>query len=206
MEFKAVWSALAQNFTLANLIIRAAYIICIALAFELIAWWAGRQIEKYVSPLITGDAEREAAWRIRRRTILRHTPKLFSRAVLYTLALILVFEIFGVPVLPLSLAIGSVVLLFGAALLPVLRDFGQGYTLLAEDALAPGDAVDIDGHQGVVEKFTLRGVQLRDKDGRAHLLSNRGISNVVVYRRKVQDTKDFHDPLAAPAPDKKRSA
>lgn len=195
MELKAVWAALAQNFTLANLLIRAAYIICIALAFEAMAWWAGRLIEKQVSAFITADSQRDSAWRIRRRTILRHTPKLFSRAALYTLALILIFEVFGVPVLPLSLALGATTLLFGAALLPVLRDLGQGYTLLAEDSLAPGDAVDIDGHLGVVEKFTLRGVQLRDKEGRTHLLSNRDISNIIVYRRKQQKTKQSVDPL-----------
>lgn len=196
MDFKVAWATLAQNFTLTNLVIRAAYIICIAIAFEGIAWWAARKIEKSVTPFITADAERDAAWRIRRRTLLRHTPKFFSRALLYTLAVILIFDVFGVPVLPLSLAVGAVLLLFGSALLPIMRDFGQGYALLAEDALAPGDAVDIDGHQGVVEKFTLRGVQLRDKDGRAHLLSNRDISNVIVYRRKVQDAKDYEQPLA----------
>ena len=200
MELKTVWASLAQNFTLTNLVIRAASIICIALAFEFMAWWFARIIEKQVTPLITGDAEREPAWRIRRRTLLRHTPKLFSRTALYALALILVFDVFGVPVLPLSLALGAATLLFGAALLPVLRDLGQGYTLLAEDALAPGDAVDIDGHQGIVEKFTLRGVQLRDKDGRAHLLSNRDISNVVVYQRKVHNLKDSADPLAERKP------
>jgi small-conductance mechanosensitive channel len=86
--------------------------------------------------------------------------------------------------------------LFGAALLPVLRDMAQGYTLLAEDALAPGDAVEIDGHQGVVERFSLRGVLLRDKEGRAHLLSNRDVKDIVVYRRKAQDAKQFDDPLS----------
>jgi len=202
MDFKVAWAALAQNFTLTNLVIRAAYIICIAIAFEAIAWWAARKIEKSVSPLITADAERDATWRIRRRTVLRHTPKFFSRALLYTLAVILIFDVFGVPVLPLSLAVGAVLLLFGSAFLPILRDVGQGYTLLAEDALAPGDAVDIDGHQGVVEKFTLRGVQLRDKDGRAHLLSNRDISSVIVYRRKVQEVKEIGDPLAPRQADK----
>lgn len=187
MDFKAIWSQLAQNFTLTSLIIRAAYIICIALAFEAISWWAARRLEKLVSPLITTDSERETKWRVRRRTIVRQTPKIFSRTLLYTLALILIFDVFGVPVLPLSLAIGAVLLLFGAAFLPILRDFSQGYTLLAEDALAPGDAVEINHAQGIVEKFTLRGVVLRDKDGRAHLISNRDISCISVYHRKTQE-------------------
>jgi small-conductance mechanosensitive channel len=187
MNFQAVWSQLAQNFTLTNLVIRAAYIICIALAFEAISWWAARRLEKAVSPLITADAEREAPWRIRRRTLVRQTPKIISRTLLYTLAIILIFDVFGVPVLPLSLAVGAVLLLFGSAFLPILRDFAQGYTLLAEDALAPGDAVEINGNQGVVEKFTMRGVQMRDKDGRVHLISNRDISGITVYRRKMQE-------------------
>jgi small-conductance mechanosensitive channel len=187
MNFQAVWSQLAQNFTLTNLVIRAAYIICIALAFEGLSWWSARRLEKLVSPLITGDTEREAAWRIRRRTIVRQTPKIISRTLLYTLAFILIFDVFGVPVLPLSLAIGAVLLLFGSAFLPILRDLAQGYVLLAEDALAPGDAVEINGNQGVVEKCTLRGVQMRDKDGRMHLLSNRDISGITVYRRKTQE-------------------
>jgi small conductance mechanosensitive channel len=190
MDFKAIWSQLAQNFTLTNLVIRAAYIICIAIAFEAISWWAARRLEKWVSPLITADSERDSQWRIRRRTIIRNMPKLVSRVVLYTLAMILIFDVFGVPVLPLSLSVGATLLLFGAAGLPILRDIGQGYTLLAEDALAPGDAVEINGRQGIVEKFTLRGIVLRDKDGRVHLLSNRDISSVSIYRRKTQEIKE----------------
>jgi len=189
MNLKATWYALAQNFTLQNLVVIAAQIICVAIAFELLAWWAGRVIEKQVAPFITADAERDAAWRVKRRTLLRHTPKIISRTTLYAIAFILIFNIFRVPVLPLSIGIGETLLLFGAALLPTLRDLAQGYTLLAEDALAPGDAVEIGEHQGVIEKFSLRGVLLRDKEGRAHLLSNRDINNVIVYRRKVQEAK-----------------
>ena len=190
MNFQAVWSQLAQNFTLANLVVRAAYIICIALAFEGLSWWAARKLEHWVAPLITTDSERETAWRVRRRTLVRQTPKIISRTLLYTLAIILIFDVFGVPVLPLSLAVGAVVLLFGAALLPVMRDVGQGYILFAEDALAPGDAVEINGVQGIVEKFTLRAIYLRDKDGRAHLLSNRDVANMTVYRRKTHEVKE----------------
>lgn len=197
MNLQATWYALAQNFTLQSLTIIAAKILCLAIAFEVLAWWSARVIEKQVAPLITADAERDAAWRVKRRTLLRHTPKILTRTMLYAIAFILIFYIFNVPVLPLSIGIGATLLLFGAALLPTLRDLAQGYTLLAEDALAPGDAVEIGEHQGVVEKFSLRGVLLRDKEGRAHLLSNRDIKDVIVYRRKVQEAKNFDDPLAS---------
>src|SRR4028119_1433800 len=129
---------------LQEFIIKGTYVICIAIVFEFIAWWLGRRIEKWTAPFITQDATREANWRIRRRTILRQTPKVISRTICYTIAVILVFDRFGVPVLPLSLAVGAVVALFGAAAMPLLRDTTQGYFLLAEDAIAVGDVVDID--------------------------------------------------------------
>jgi len=185
MDVQTAKTTLLSNLTLGVLIYKSALVVCIAIAFEFIAWWAGRRIEKLVSPFITADAEREANWRIRRRTSLRQTPKVLSRTLCYTLAIILVFDVFGVPVLSLAIAVGAVVAIFGAALMPVLRDVGQGYVLLAEDALAVGDVVDIGGHQGTVEKFTLRGVWLRDNAGRVHCLSNRDVREIVVHGRRV---------------------
>ncbi|HVF10823.1 MAG TPA: mechanosensitive ion channel domain-containing protein [Abditibacteriaceae bacterium] len=189
MDPRVLWTTLAANFTLANLILKGAYVLCIAVVFEFIAWWIGRRIEKMTAPLITADAEREHAWRIRRRTTLRHSPKIISRTLCYTIALILIFDVFGVPVLPLSLAVGAVIALFGAALLPVLRDITQGYALLADDALAVGDEVEIGNHQGTVEKLTLRGVWLRDSAGHAHLLSNRNIADVIVHQRRIDTAR-----------------
>lgn len=189
MDLQTAKTTLLHNLTLGTLIYKSALVVCIAIAFEFIAWWLGRRIERMVAPYITADAEREANWRIRRRTSLRQTPKILSRTLCYTLATILVFDVFGVPVLSLAVAIGAVVAISGAALLPILRDIGQGYILLAEDALAIGDAVDIDGHQGIVEKFTLRGVWLRDNGGRVHCLSNRDVKTIVVHARRVGESR-----------------
>jgi small-conductance mechanosensitive channel len=192
MAWDAVWSGLRQNFALPNLVLRAVYIIFIAIAIELISWWLGRLIEKAVTPYIAIDAGRPAAWRVRRRTTLRQSPKWMLRAVLYTIGMILIFDVFGVPVLPLSLAVGAVVVIMGAGFAPIFRDVVQGYVLLAEDAIAPGDAVEINGHVGTVEKLTLRGIWLRGHNGRLHLLSNRAVSDVAIYRRAVETApRDF---------------
>jgi small-conductance mechanosensitive channel len=200
MTFQSIWASMVDK--LPQLIFIAIRVIFIATIFEFIAWWAGRRIEKMTAPLITADAGREHNWRIRRRTVLRHAPKLISRSLCYAVALILVFDVFGVPVLPLSLAVGAVAALFGAALLPLFRDAAQGYALLAEDTLAVGDVVDIDGHRGVVEKFTLRGTWLRDSEGHAHCLSNRDIKNVVVQKRRAEDggVAPSKDPNVLPPP------
>ena len=201
MAWAAVWSGLRENFALPNLVLRAVYIIFIAIAIELIAWWLGRVIEKAVTPYIAIDAGRPAAWRVRRRTTLRQSPKWMLRAVLYTIGMILIFDVFCVPVLPLSLAVGAVVVIMGAGLAPIFRDLVQGYVLLAEDAIAPGDAVEINGHVGTVEKLTLRGVWLRGHNGRLHLLSNRAVSDVAIYRRAVETApRDFPESKPANKP------
>jgi small-conductance mechanosensitive channel len=198
MAWEAVFSGLRQNFALPSLVLRAIYIIFIAIAVELMVWWLGRMIEKAVTPYIAIDAGRPAAWRIRRRTTLRQSPKWMLRAVLYTIGAVLIFDVFGVPVLPLSLAVGAVVVLMGAGVAPIFRDIVQGYVLLAEDAIAPGDAVEINGHVGTVEKMNLRGIWLRGHSDRLHLLSNRAVTDVAIYRRAVESApRDFpeHKPV-----------
>ena len=192
MDFRQV---LAANFNLQNLLFKGISVVFIAIVFEVAVWWFGRLIEKMTAPLLTVDNGREANWRVRRRATLRQTPKVIARGVCYAIALILVFDVFGTPVLPLSLAVGAAVAFFGAALVPSMRDAAQGYTLLAEDALAIGDVVEIGAHQGTVEKFTLRGTWLRDAEGHARYLSNSDIKNVVVLKRKTED------PNAAPSKD-----
>lgn len=175
-------------------------LLFIAAVFEFAAWWLGRRVEKLATPFINLDQGRDPKWRATRRATLRGVPKIVSRTTLYVVALILVFEVFGVPVLPLSLAVGAVAALFGAALLPTLRDYAQGYSLLSEDSVAPGDVVEINGHRGRVEKWTLRGTWLRDEAGHLHVLSNRNVQAVVQLERAQQETLNravAFDPLAA---------
>ncbi|MDF2440915.1 MAG: moderate conductance mechanosensitive channel [Abditibacteriota bacterium] len=189
---------IANNLKLENLVFTALHVIFIAIVFEFLAWWLGRRIDRWVTPVIPADSGREHHWRTRRRTLLRQTPKLITRSLCYTIAVILVFEVFGVPVLPLSIGVGAIVLLFGSAFLPLLRDAGQGYALLAEDTLAPGDVVQIGEHRGTIEKLTLRGVWLRDEGGCVHALSNRSVQDVIVLQRN-QESVSTDELMMAPA-------
>jgi small-conductance mechanosensitive channel len=135
-----------------------------------------------------------------RRTTLRRAPKIVARTLLYTVALILVFDVFGLQILPLSLSIGAVALLFGSGLLPMMRDYAQGYVLLSEDSLAPGDIVEIGPHAGQVEKCTLRATWLRDPEGHVHVISNRDVRDVIIHRRAAnEEQKSPYDPLKAKA-------
>ena len=172
-------------------------ILFIAVVFEFAAWFLGRKLERMTAPFASLGGAREARWRGLRRETLVKTPKIVLRTLLYSVALVLVFNVFGLPVMELALSLGAVALLFGLALMPLMQDIAQGYALLGEDTLAPGDAVEINGIQGTVEHWTLRGTWLRDREGRLVALSNRDVRQVVIFRKAAGEEKPkaAFDPL-----------
>ena len=163
-------------------------VIFLAVAFEFIAWYAGRRLENMSAPFADLDRNRDAGWRNQRRATLAKAPRIVARFLIYTVAAILVLNVFGVPILALSIAFGGVALLIGAAFVPIWRDYAQGYFLLAEDSLAPGDTVSINGHVGQVEKTTLRATWLRDDAGCVHVLSNRDVQNLTILSKASGET------------------
>ncbi len=172
-------------------------VLFIAAIFEFAAWFLGRKLEKMAAPFASLGGGREARWRQLRRETLVKTPKIVLRTLLYSVAFVLVFNVFGLPVLELALSIGAVALLFGLALMPLMQDIAQGYALLGEDTLAPGDVVEINGVQGTVEHWTLRGTWLRDAQDRLVALSNRDVRQVVILRKAAESEKPkvAFDPL-----------
>lgn len=158
-------------------------VIFIAVAFEFIAWYAGRRLENMAAPFADLDQTRDASWRAKRRATLKSAPRIVARFLIYTVAGILVLSVFNVPILPLAIAFGGVAFLVGAAFIPIWRDYAQGYFLLAEDSLAPGDMVSINGHVGQVEKTTLRATWLRDDAGCVHVLSHRAVQDLTILKK-----------------------
>lgn len=119
-----------------------------------------------------------AQWRIRRyptaeeraRAMLR-VPTVanavagFKAFILITLAAFLTLGQLGLPIGSV-VTIGSVVALaITFATQNFLRDFVGGLTVLFEDQYAVGDFVTINTHSGLVERLTLRMVQIRDPIG-----------------------------------------
>ena len=158
-------------------------VIFIAIAFEFIAWYAGRRLAALTDSFSQLDKHRDAKWRNARRLTLKRVPRFVARFLIYTIAGMLVLSVFGVPLLPLALAFGGVAVMVGAALMPTLRDYSQGYFLLAEDSLAPGDMVSVNGHVGEIEKISLRAVWMRDDAGCIHVLSHRDIHDVTILKK-----------------------
>lgn len=193
---------LKNSFQLQNLISLAVQVLFIAALFEGLAWWLSRKVEGLVSPLITLDAGREHSWRVRRRTVLRQTPRTLIRTTCYVGAMIAVLSVFersmpmfSIPVVPVAIIVGALILVFGVGAMSMIQDAVQGYSLLSEDAIALGDFLEIDSQrgtvQGVVERFSPRGVWLRDTQGKMHNIANREIRHVVMHRRREEAPQEM---------------
>lgn len=79
------------------------------------------------------------------------------------------------------------IVLAGAALTPLLRDFSFGAGMMAERWFGVGDLITVDfpRAQGVVERITLRSTKLRGLNGEVIWLSNQNINGVSVAQKGV---------------------
>lgn len=90
----------------------------------------------------------------------------------------------------LGVPVGSVLTIGGVAAIGVtlaaqnlVRDFLNGFLVLLEDQYVVGDYVTIDGKSGLVERLTLRIVQLRDTSGDLITIPHSEVTNVVNQSR-----------------------
>ncbi len=98
--------------------------------------------------------------------------------VILFIASMQILALLGVNMGPLlaSAGIAGIAIGFGAQTL--VKDFINGFFILAENQYDIGDTVRIAGVQGVVEMMTLRRTVLRDADGTVHTVPSSGIQVV----------------------------
>jgi len=172
---------------LPDLAMKAVRIFEIALVFELLVFFIGKRVDYYIGPLLGAGAGRDPTWRLRRRNKLRSGPRGVLRVLMYTLAFLMIFAVFDVPMEPVYLAVLAVVIAASVILRPLFQDMCAGYIILAEDRFAPGDQIKVGEVVGTVEGLTLRQTTLRDAQNSevVHLLPNREVTRLTV-RRPVQ--------------------
>ena len=88
-----------------------------------------------------------------------------SSAVVYTAALILMLEVFGISVIPVIATAGVLAIAIGFGAQSIVEDLLRGVFMLAEDQFGVGDRVSVGKVNGYVERVTLRTVVIRDTQG-----------------------------------------
>ncbi|MGE0118875.1 MAG: mechanosensitive ion channel domain-containing protein [Dongiaceae bacterium] len=126
------------------------------------------------------DAERHA----RLQTLLPLLRNAFRVLLVVMVALIVLSEL-GLNIAPLLAGAGVAGLAIGFGAQTLVKDVITGIFILAEDTIAIGDVIDLDGRSGVVEAMTIRTIRLRDVAGAVHTIP---FSSVATIKNM---TKDF---------------
>ena len=104
--------------------------------------------------------------------------------VLYVSAFLMTLAAFGVQVGPLVAGLGIVGVAVGFGAQYLVRDFINGFFMVAEDQFRVGDSVKFGEFSGTVEAVTLRTTSLRSANGELHTLPNGEIRSVTNQSRQ----------------------
>jgi small conductance mechanosensitive channel len=148
------------------------------IALAVVAW-------EFLNALIEmGFRRADGANSTRAKTIIPIVRNILFMVFAIMFTLVLLSEI-GINILPLLAGAGIVGVAVGFGAQTMVKDFLSGFTLILEDVMRVGDVVNIGGYGGLVEKITLRKVQLRDYNGSVYTVPFSEIKTVTNL------TKDF---------------
>lgn len=118
-------------------------------------------INTYLENLIhTADREE----RNRLRTLLPIIRNVVFMAFSILFVLVILSEL-GIDILPLLAGAGILGIAIGFGAQTMVKDFLTGFTIILEDLIQVGDVASLGGKIGLIEKITIRKVQLRDLSG-----------------------------------------
>ena len=95
------------------------------------------------------------------------TP-IIRNILLFTLSLLSIMVVLselGIDIMPLLAGAGVLGIAVGFGAQTLVKDFLTGLTVIFEDLLQIGDVIQLGDHLGMVEKISLRKIQIRDLDG-----------------------------------------
>jgi small-conductance mechanosensitive channel len=101
-----------------------------------------------------------------------------ASAIIWGTAFIMVFETFGISLIPVIASAGILSLAIGFGAQSIVEDLLRGIFMLIEDQFGVGDRIDVGLVNGTVERVTLRTVVIRDPDGTLWHVPNSEIQRV----------------------------
>ncbi len=121
----------------------------------------------------TTPSERE-----KRAETLAQVLMLTSEVFAVTIGLFMVLRELGMNITPLLTGAGIAGVALGLGAQSIVKDFLNGFFILMENQFRVGDIIGVDGHEGTVEKITLRTTMLRDVEGVLHIIPHGEIKSV----------------------------
>jgi small-conductance mechanosensitive channel len=109
--------------------------------------------------------------RERRGQTIAQLLRSMGRVLVLAIAVLLTFNVF-IEIGPILAGAGILGLAVSFGAQSLVKDVISGFFILFENQFAIGDVIEVAGKSGLVEKMTLRVVQLRDGEGIMHVVPN----------------------------------
>ncbi len=141
----------------------AVTLFVLTVLYEVLSSWIERHLKR------TDAYSKQPVASARARTLLpmlRNTIFISFSAI----AILISLSAMGFNIAPLLAGAGIVGVAIGFGSQTLVKDFLTGLFIVAENTIAVGDVVKIDGFNGVVEALSIRTIRLRDGDGSLHIL------------------------------------
>ena len=177
--------------------VKIVVILVAATALSVLAGWllrrffrtmvqSGSRLSTVAGTVIKRDPRSQKAAQARREQraeTLSNVARNLARAVIWSVALMMVLSEIGVNIAPVIASLGVVGLAAGIGAQTIIKDVVAGIVMLFEDIVAVGDWVDLEYAEGTVESINLRATQVRGVDGVLWTVRNGEIIRVGNYAR-----------------------
>jgi small-conductance mechanosensitive channel len=161
------------------MLVRPLKVVLILIAAALIGRLASRAIAKWIRALPQRAPLRDVSGRAERRAVtLGAVLGSTARVVIWSVAVLMVFDEMGVNLAPLLAGAGIAGVAVGFGAQSLVRDFLSGLFILVEDQYGVGDSVDVGAASGTVEEVNLRVTRLRSVEGTVWYVPNGEIRRV----------------------------
>jgi small conductance mechanosensitive channel len=139
---------------------------------------AAREIdEHFITPI--DDIDRRA-----RLFTVRKAAKNGTRVIILAIAVLIGLGTIGIDIAPALAAAGILGLAISLGAQTLIKDIIGGLTILIEDEYRVGDTVEIGSVSGDIERISLRRTDVRDSEGRLHMLPNGDVRAVANETRE----------------------
>jgi moderate conductance mechanosensitive channel len=144
------------------------------LGIWLLAWLAYRVVRlaaRRIELAVDDGDDSVTTLRERRGQTISQLLRSVGRVVVFAIALLLTFNVF-IDIGPILAGAGILGLAVSFGAQSLVKDVISGFFILFENQFSIGDVIEVAGKSGLVEKMTLRVVQLRDGEGVMHVVPN----------------------------------
>ena len=144
------------------------------LGIWLLAWLAYRVVRlaaRRIEMAVDDGDDSVTTLRERRGQTIAQLLRSLGRVAIVAIATLLTFNVF-IDIGPILAGAGILGLAVSFGAQSLVKDVISGFFILFENQFAIGDVIEVAGKTGVVEKMSLRVVQLRDGEGVMHVVPN----------------------------------